>query len=77
MSKLSYFFRDFRVLKFVFALITAYLLYDEITIFVSKPTFTTLSRTYLGPGHFPEIQVCPVPAFLSSQLARHGYQETF
>ena len=70
-------FRDFRALKLVFALMTAYLLYDEISIFISKPTFTSLSQAYLRPEHFPEIQVCPVPAFLQAELERHGYQTSY
>ena len=76
MSRWFVIFKDFRALKLVFALMTSYLLYDEISIFISKPTFTSLSRTYLGPEHFPEIKVCPVPAFLNSELKRHGYRNS-
>ena len=62
-------FRDFRALKLVFALMTAYLLYDEISIFISKPTFTSLSQSYLRPEHFPEIQVCESVRALSSSMS--------
>ena len=70
-------FKDFTGLKAVFAVMTAYLLYDEISLFVSKPTLTSISRAPLGPEHFPEIRVCPVPAFLQSQLQSHGYMSSF
>ena len=70
-------FKNFAGLKAVFAVMTAYLLYDEISLFVSKPTLTSISRAHLGPEHFPEIRVCPVPAFLQSQLQSHGYMSSF
>ena len=64
-------------LKAVFAVMTAYLLYDEISLFVSKPTLTSISRAPLGPEHFPEIRICPVPSFIQSELQRHGYTSGF
>ena len=70
-------FKDFNVLKAMFAVMTAYLLYDEISLFISKPTFTSISRAPLGPEHFPEIRVCPVPSFLQSELQRNGYVSSF
>ena len=70
-------FKDFNVLKAMFAVMTAYLLYDEISLFISKPTFTSISRAPLGPEHFPEIRVCPVPSFLQSELQSHGYVSSF
>ena len=62
------FIKNFTGLKAVFAVMTAYLLYDEISLFVSKPTLTSISRAHLGPEHFPEIRVCPVPSFLQTEL---------
>ena len=71
------FIKNFTGLKVLFAVMTAYLLYDEISLFVSKPTLTSISRAHLGPEHFPEIRVCPVPSFLQSELQRHGYKSSF
>ena len=69
--------KNFNGLKAVFAVMTAYLLYDEISLFVSKPTFTSISRAPLEPQHFPEIRVCPLPSFLQSELQSHGYMSSF
>ena len=66
------FIKNFTGLKAVFAVMTAYLLYDEISLFVSKPTLTSISRAHLGPEHFPEIRVCPVPSFLQTELQSQG-----
>ena len=66
------FIKNFTGLKVLFAVMTAYLLYDEISLFVSKPTLTSISRAHLGPEHFPEIRVCPVPSFLQSELQSQG-----
>ena len=57
MSSILNILKDFRFLKMAFALITAYLLFDEISIFISKPTFTSLSQTSLRPEHFPEVKL--------------------
>ena len=74
---LKYFWRDFRVLKLIFAAITFYLLVDEIIIFSSKPTITTKTRSYLGPEHFPDIKICPFPSFRESELKIHGYESSY
>ena len=73
----KYFWRDFRLLKLTFALITFYLLLDEIIIFSSKPTITTKTRAYLGPEHFPDIKICPFPSFRESELMIHGYVSSY
>ena len=50
-----------------------YLLYDEIKFFLSKPTHTSKTMINLQPNHFPDILICPFPAYDLHNLARYGY----
>ena len=70
-------FKNLKIVKLVFAVITAYLLVDEILVFLSMPTFTSETRTLLGAEHFPQIRLCPFPAFNQSELERQGYRTSY
>ena len=70
-------FKNLKLLKLVFAVITAYLLVDEILVFLRMPTFTSETRTVMGPQHFPQIKICPSPAFNQSELERQGYETSY
>ena len=70
-------FKNLKLVKLVFAVITAYLLLDEILLFLSKPTFTSETRSLLGPEHFPQIRLCPFPAFNQRELERQGYRTSY
>ena len=70
-------FKNLKLLKLVFAVITAYLLADEILVFLRMPTFTSETRTVMGPQHFPQIRICPSPAFNQSELERQGYETSY
>ena len=50
-----------------------YLLYDEIEFFLSKPTYASKTMINLQPNHFPDVLICPFPAYDLKNLARHGY----
>ena len=39
---------------------TSYLLYKDIYLFTSKPTFTSDSEQMLKPNNFPNILLCPL-----------------
>ena len=56
---------------------TSYLLYKDIYLFTSKPTFTSDSEQKLKPNNFPNILLCPFPSFLLSELKKHGYSEGY
>ena len=77
MLKYCNIFKNLKLVKLLFAVITAYLLLDEILVFLSMPTFTSETRTMLGPEHFPQIRLCPFPAFNQSQLERQGYRTSY
>ena len=70
-------FKNLKLVKLVFAVITAYLLVDEILVFLSMPTFTSETRTSLGAEHFPQIRLCPFPAFNQMELERQGYRTSY
>ena len=77
MLKYCNIFKNLKLVKLVFAVITAYLFLDEILIFLSMPTFTSETRTLLGPEHFPQIRLCPFPAFNQRELERQGYRTSY
>ena len=53
----------FRFLKFSFFLVTAYFLYQELVLFLSKPTFISISKYEIQPSNFPDILICPLAGF--------------
>ena len=56
---------------------TSYLLYVDIYLFLSKPTYSSDSEQKLQPKNFPNILLCPFPSFDLSQLQKHGYSEGY
>ena len=67
----------FRFLKFSFFLVTAYFLYQELVLFLSKPTFISISKYEIQPSNFPDILICPLAGFDQEELRRLGYSESF
>ena len=67
----------FRFLKFSFFLITSYFLYQELVLFLSKPTFISISKYKIQPENFPDILICPLSGFDQEELRRLGYSESF
>ena len=67
----------FRFLKFSFFLITSYFLYQELVLFLSKPTFISISKYKIQPSNFPDILICPLSGFDQAELRRLGYSESF
>ena len=70
--------KNHRLLKFVFAFLTCYLLYDELHVFlVEKPTYSSFRRTVIEPGDFPTITICAYPGFNYRELESHGYEQAY
>ena len=67
----------FRFLKFSFILITSYFLYQEIVLFLSKPTFISISKYKIQPSNFPDMLICPLSGFDQAELRRLGYENSF
>ena len=72
-----HFWLRFRFLKFSFFLITSYFLYKEIVLYLSKPTFISISKLKIQPRNFPDILICPLPGFDQAELRRLGYASSF
>ena len=71
-------FKDFRILKICFLILTLYLLFEEIKDFlITKPTLTFVSQTNIKPETFPDILICPEEAFDLDSLHKLGYQYGF
>ena len=51
--------------------------WTTLLVFLSMPTFTSETRGQLGPEHFPQIRLCPVPAFNQLELERQGYRTSY
>ena len=73
----KFLWKDFRLLKFSFILITAYFLMDEFKLLiVDKPTIITVMRSRLTPQHFPDIWVCPLRGYDEVELKKIGYNNS-
>ena len=78
MSKQKMFALIFKYIIYVFSIIcTSYLLYVDIYLFLSKPTYSSDSEQKLQPKNFPNILLCPFPSFDLFQLQKHGYSEGY
>ena len=58
-------------------LISGYLLYDDLGLFISRPTHSSKSTEKLQPKHIPDFFVCPIPAFDLENLQKHGYLSSY
>ena len=66
-------YKDYRILKVSFTLLTVYLLsYELYNYFVTRPTFQSVTQTEIGPGYFPDILLCPRQSFSLEQLHQLG-----
>ena len=71
-------FKEYRILKLFFFLLTLYLLIEEfVTFLIRKPTLTSLSQETLKPSHFPDILICPAPSFELTSLQQLGYEHSY
>ena len=71
-------FRNFALIKLFFALLTSYLLYEELfTFWIEKPTYTSSSKVKIGPQDFPDITICPFPSWNQQELVELGYAQSF
>lgn len=70
--------RDYKLVKICFAVITIYLLYDELRIFlIEKPTLSSVTKSRLRPRNYPDIIICPVPGFDQAAIERLGYESSY
>ena len=66
-------YKDYRILKVSFTILTVYLLmYELYNYFVTRPTFQSVTQTEIGPGYFPDILLCPRESFNLDQLQQLG-----
>lgn len=66
-------YKDYRILKVSFTVLTVYLLLYELdNYFVTRPTFQSVTQTEVGPGYFPDILLCPRQSFSLEQLQQLG-----
>ena len=61
-------------LKLVCASILVYLLFEEISFYVEKPTETSIVKEALFGNDIPDLVMCPEPAFDIKKLKQYGYQ---
>ena len=78
MKTLQIIFKDHRLLKLSFILLTLYLLFDELVLFFyTKPTLTTKVQTSLQTHQFPEALICSSPAFDQEKLISMDYEHSY
>ena len=66
--------KENKLSKLVCTGILLFLLYEEVKIFVNKPTITTILKKALTGKDIPEMAVCLEPAFDIKKLQNYGYQ---
>ena len=44
-------------------IVTCILLYNDFVFYLSKPTYSSNSKGSLHPHSFPDVMLCPFPAF--------------
>ena len=57
--------------------LTSFLLYEDFHLFLTKPTYSSISNRKLQPVHFPEITLCPFPSFDEDQLGKSLFTNIF
>ena len=57
--------------------ISACLLYDDLCLFFSKPTYSSKFNIKLQSRHLPDFFICPIPAFDQLELQKHGYKTSY
>ena len=77
----KYFFnlivKDFRLLKLVFILATAYFIVEEFRQFVyKKPTLISVSRSKIRADNLPSILICSLRGYDRSELRKIGYRDS-
>ena len=66
------------LLKLVLVLLTFYLLWNELNVFLfEKPTYSSKAKVGMEPKDFPSITICANPGFDNQELKRHGYEQSF
>ena len=66
---------DYGFLKVIFTFFAAYLIFEELYIYVVlKPTYTTISKREMKPEDFPDIMLCPEPAIDIEAATAKGYE---
>ena len=67
-------FANFRIsVQIIFAILTGYLLYQEIILFVSVPVHTSKFKKTFSSEQFPDFVVCHTPGYKLNKLLKYGY----
>lgn len=66
-----------KLFKWLCAILTGYLLYIEMATYLLTPTHTTYYTKQLEPSDFPDITICPYPAYNITNLKKHGYKTAY
>ena len=65
------------VVDFASTILTCYLIYVQIDLYLSKQTYTDKYREKTDAKNFPDVYLCPLPSTDSSQLTKHGYGTSY
>ena len=65
------------VVNFASIVLTCYLIYVQIDLYLSKPTYTDKYREKIDPRNIPDVYLCSIPSTDSSQLTKHGYGTSY
>ena len=57
--------------------LSSYLLYGQLIDYQSNETYTSNTVETMQPENFPDIMVCPFPAFDLKKMSKHGYKSSF
>ena len=63
--------------NFASIFLSCYLIYVQIDLYLSKPTYTDKYREKIHPDNVPDVYLCPIPATDLSQLTKHGYGNSY
>ena len=69
--------KNFRLLKLVFILATAYFIFEELNLFIyKKPTLISVSKSKIRAENLPNILICSLRGYDESELRKLGYKDS-
>ena len=64
-------------IHFTLTILTGYLLFQELTLYLSIPVHMSKYKKLFSSEQFPDIIVCHIPGFRLKQLWKNGYRGSF
>ena len=58
-------------------ILSSVLLFGEFKYYLSRPTYSSNNQEKIKPENFPDMLICPFPAFDLEKLAHYGYRSTY